>query len=277
MKGDINQRKPRRTGSPDTVNCSSGAKNKRPAEARTVTDHVLSQAKSAMKIVVSVFTLSLLLALLGPTPAEAAWPPRPASPVLVLPSHPKVLLLGDSYTKGIGASSKKKAYAYEIAEPLGWELTIDGKSGTGYMNTSSSGAATFAERMWQHPHSATDVPYDLVVIQGSSNDRKYTKAEVAGRINLTIRTSRRLWPTAQIMLMGPTNPWANVAEYAMVNTKLTEAAAANAIPFIDPIGEHWFVPGDGERYANVANGHPNDAGYQLMADRFVGDVKKLSR
>jgi lysophospholipase L1-like esterase len=232
-----------------------------------VSDHFLWQVKSTTKSVVSVLALSLLVALLGSRPASAA------SPVLVLPDHPKVLLLGDSYTKGIGATSKNNAYAYKIAEPLGWDLTIDGKSGTGYIDPSAAGADTFAERMWQHPHSATDVAYDLVVIQGSSNDRKYTKAEVAGRINLTIRTSRRLWPQAQIILMGPTNPWANVAEYAMVNDKLEAAAAVNGIPFIDPIGEQWFVPGDGERYANLENGHPNDAGQALMARRFVADVK----
>ena len=220
-----------------------------------------------MKSLVFIFALSLLLALLGTTPARAA------SPAFVLPDHPKVLLLGDSYTKGIGATSKKKAYAYRIAEPLGWELTVDGKSGTGYVDPSAEGADIFVERMWQQPHSATDVPFDLVVIQGSSNDRKYTKAEVAGSINMTIRTSRRLWPEAQIILMGPTNPWANVAEYSMVNAKLKAAAAANDIPFIDPIGEQWFRPGDGAAYANPINGHPNNAGHVVMADRFVQDVQ----
>ncbi|WP_170854050.1 SGNH/GDSL hydrolase family protein [Microlunatus flavus] len=194
----------------------------------------------------------------------------------MLPDRPKVLLLGDSYTKGIGASTRTKGYAYQVAEPLGWDLTVDGKSGTGYIDPSADGADTFAERMWNHPHGAADVPYDLVVIQGGSNDRKYTQAEVAGRINLTIRTSRRLWPQAQIILMGPINPWANVAEYAMVNDKLTTAAAANGILSIDPIGEQWFVPGDGQQYANLENGHPNDAGHELMARRFVADVKKFS-
>ena len=238
-----------------------------------MSDHLLPQLKrtSTSTNAVPVLALSLLLALLGAAPARAAAPPP-----LVLPDHPKVLLLGDSYTKGIGASSKDKAYAYTIAEPLGWDLTVDGKSGTGYVDPSAAGADTYAERMWLHPHSATDIPYDLVVIQGSSNDRKYTEAEVAGRIGLTIRTSRRLWPQAQILLMGPTNPYANVAEYATVDAELTKAAAANGIPFIDPIGEQWFVPGDGERYANAKNGHPNDAGYRLMSRRFVADVRKFS-
>ncbi|GAA3552560.1 hypothetical protein GCM10022197_04510 [Microlunatus spumicola] len=235
-----------------------------------MSDHLLARTKSTSKNVAHVLALGLLLALLGPTPARAA------SPALVLPQHPKVLLLGDSYTKGIGATSRSKGYANLIAEPLGWELTIDGKSGTGYMDPSGDGADTYAERMWQRAHSLDDAPYDLVVIQGSSNDRKYTKAEVAGRINLTIRTSRRFWPQAQIILMGPTNPWANVAEYAMVDEKLKAAAAANGIPFIDPMGEQWFVPGDGVRYANPENGHPNDAGHELMARWFVADVKKLS-
>ena len=234
-----------------------------------MSDHPLSPVKSTLERVVPVLALSLLLALLGAPPASAA------PPALVLPDHPKVLLLGDSYTKGIGASTKDKAYAYSIAEPLGWDLTVDGKSGTGYIDPSAAGADTYAERMWLHPHGATDVPYDLVVIQGSSNDRKYTEAEVADRISLTIRTSRRLWPQAQILLMGPTNPYANVAEYAVVNAELTKAAVANGVPLIDPIGEQWFVPGDGARYANPKNGHPNDAGYRLMTRRFVADVRKF--
>ena len=52
-------------------------------------------------------------------------------------------------------------------------------------------------------------------------------------------------------------------------------AAAQHLPFVDPLGESWFVDGDGSRYANPVNGHPSNAGYRVIADRFEADVRVL--
>jgi hypothetical protein len=61
-----------------------------------------------------------------------------------------------------------------------------------------------------------------------------------------------------------------------VNAEVKATAAAWAVPFIDPLAERWFVPGDGKWAANPVNGHPSNAGYQLIADRFVAGVRALS-
>ncbi len=194
-------------------------------------------------------------------------------PLLNLPLQPRVLLVGDSYTEGIGAVPLANGFANKIAEPLGWTLTQDGKGGSGYVNPSSYGAGTFASRLPGHPADG----YELVVIQGSSNDVKYDSAQLDAGIRTTLDVVRARYPHAQVLMVGPTSPYGNPsADLVRVNAEVKAAAAADGDLFIDPIADRWFVPGDGSWAANPANGHPSNAGHQLIADRFVQDVQALS-
>ena len=45
-------------------------------------------------------------------------------------------------------------------------------------------------------------------------------------------------------------------------------AGEKGIRFFTPPGEQWFEPGDAGAYANVIDGHPNNSGHQVLADRF---------
>ena len=191
--------------------------------------------------------------------------------LLDLPANPRVLLLGDSYTKGIGAAPETMGFAYRIAAPLGWQLTHDGKGGSGYANPSNHNDGVYADRLWQFPVNG----YDLVVLQGSSNDRD--RLDLATRINITIRTVQKREPHARIVMLGPTNPYGNPgADMLLVNAKLKAGAAAYGIPFMDALAEHWFVPGDSVEFGNPVNGHPNNAGYARITWFFVRDIKALS-
>lgn len=220
---------------------------------------------------VLVAGLLAMCALLPVGAAAHAAEPAPPAP-LNLPAQPRVLLIGDSYTQGVGAVPESEGYAYKIAEPLGWTLTIDGFGGSGYANPTTYGAGIFASRLWKHPADA----YDLVVLQGSSNDAKYTDSVLAGDINMTLRTVQRRYPHAKVLMMGVTNPYGSPSpDLQRIDGKLKSYAAMYGVPFIDPLAEQWFVPGGGKIYANPTNYHPSNAGHQLMADRFVTDVKAM--
>ena len=44
----------------------------------------------------------------------------PTAGAAALPTRPRVLLMGDSYTEGWGADPENLGFAYQIAKPLGW-------------------------------------------------------------------------------------------------------------------------------------------------------------
>jgi lysophospholipase L1-like esterase len=199
--------------------------------------------------------------------------PAHAAARLALPAHPRVLLVGDSYTYGGGAVPLSEGYAYKVAAPLGWDLTRDGAWGTGYVNPGTQGLGRFGDRLWKHPADA----YSLVVIQGSSNDERYDSGTVKGGVNMTVRTVQRRYPHAQLLLVGLTTPYGSPsADRVRVNSVVRGYAAEKGVLFVDPLAERWFVPGDGSWAANPDNGHPSNAGHRRIADRFVQDVRGLT-
>ena len=208
-----------------------------------------------------------------PVPVETPAPRVHVPGRLNLPDHPAVLLIGDSYTEGVGAVPLANGYAYKVAEPLGWTLTRDGRGGSGYVNPTGYGAGVFGDRLPTFPADA----YDLVVLQGSSNDMKYPSAEIATNVAAALRTVHDRFPHAEVLLVGPTNPYGSpLPDLVRVNELVRAAAVERGIAFVDPITEEWFVPGDGRWAANPANAHPSNAGYQRIADRLVADVRSLS-
>jgi GDSL-like lipase/acylhydrolase family protein len=196
-----------------------------------------------------------------------------------LPVIPNVLLLGDSYTEGVGASVKTNGYAYKVGAPLNWKMTIDGKGGSGYCNPTTYGAGNYSTRLGKK----TGV-FDLVVLQGTSNDEKsvngvpvYDNATLSAAIQTTLDLVRTRFPLAQILMMGPANPYGSAsADRLRVNDVLVQAATTNAVPYLNPIAEKWFLSGDGSSFADSTSGHPNNVGHLHIRSLFVRDVQALT-
>jgi lysophospholipase L1-like esterase len=217
----------------------------------------------------------------GPaTPAAAPEPtcvmpdPRPAlvPGSLTLPARPKVLVLGDSYTEGGGAEPATKGYAYLLAKPLGWRVTVNGVAGSGYVNPGAHGNNRYLQRL----PALKGRTYDLVVVQGGSNDRDVAYPALRDAVTQTIDGVPATFPGAAVVILGPSNPYGKSDPTRLLaQCTLAEYAGAQHLAFLDPIGESWFVPGDGKWAANPANAHPSNAGHQQIAKRFVADVDVL--
>lgn len=198
---------------------------------------------------------------------------------LGLPANPKVLMFGDSYTEGVGAVPTTKGYAYLVGAPLGWTVTVDGKGGSGYCNPTTYGAGNYATRLAKVAVAA----YDLIVIQGGTNDDKtvngvpvYDSPTIKAAIQKAIDTVRARFPNAKILLFGPSNPYGSATvDRLRVNDLLVAAASANALPYVNPIAEKWFLPGDGASFANPDNSHPSNAGHAHLRSLFVRDAQVL--
>lgn len=201
-----------------------------------------------------------------------------------LPAHaatrPRVLIVGDSYTEGVGDEPTHAGYVTDLARTHpAWTITRDGRGGSGYRNPTTYQAGTFATRINRRYYAHPQVGYDLIVLQGSSNDQKYTSTQLAGAVNMTLRTVERRYPHARTVMVGPTNPYGKPGpDLWRVNAKLHQYATIHTVPYIDPLSEWWFVPGDGARYATPTgpgHGHPNRAGYAHYADRLTTALGRI--
>ena len=198
--------------------------------------------------------------------------PRPPAP-LALPAHPRVLLVGDSYSEGYGAEPETEGFAFRVAGPLGWSLTRDGIGSTGYLNRGPRNQGTYRERLLRHPAGA----FDLVVLQGGSNDEERSSAEIKEAVAETARVVHERYPQAQLLLMGPVSPYGSPPpERARVNLALVELSHDTSVLYLNTMAENWFLDGEDATMVNPANGHPDNAGYARIAERFVTDVRSLS-
>lgn len=253
-----------------------------PPMPRAATEARTRRGRLAALLVVLLAALAPVSACGGGSPAPAATPeptcampdPRPAlvPGSLKLPAHPSVLVLGDSYTEGGGAEPATKGYAYLVGKPLGWRVTVNGVAGSGYVNPGAHGNNRYLQRL----PALAGRSFDLVVVQGGSNDRDVAYPVLRDAVSQTIDAVRSTFPGAAVVLLGPSNPYGKTDPTRLLaQCTLAGYARAQHLTFLDPIAESWFVPGDGKRDANPADGHPSNAGHRQIADRFVADVRIL--
>jgi len=227
-------------------------------------------ARAALLLATSLGLLLLLLVQAGCSAGPQPTAPPATGPV----ARPRVLIFGDSYTAGHGATPETQGYAYRVGRPLGWDVTVDGVGGTGYLAVGTNGRnlGTYRTRLAAAPPG----PFDVVVLQGSSNDEREPIDALPGALASTVPAFRARYPGARIVMMGPVPTFGPpVATKLAVNDVLKSYAAADGISFIDPIAGSWFGPGEWRRLTNPADGHPNNAGYGRICDRFVIDATRL--
>ena len=108
----------------------------------------------------------------------------------------------------------------------------------------------------------------LVVFFGSRNDQGADPLALAGMTQDAFATARRIAPRADLLVIGPPWPTADVPPAVLqIRDILRITAGMAGATFVDPIAEQWFV---GRSDLIGADGvHPTDAGHAYMADRIA--------
>lgn len=202
----------------------------------------------------------------------ATQPPEPAP--LVLPERPRVLLMGDSYSEGWGADPQTNGFAYQVAEPLGWDLVRDGIGSTGFVDVGLKNQGSYPTRLARHQPANS---FDLVILQGGTNDEKLTTAEITAGVDTSVKVVRERFPRAQLLVMGPVAPYGSPSEdRAKLNLALVDYTHEHSILYINAIAGNWFQVGEWRELVDQEKGHPNNPGYVRVAQHFVEDVRALT-
>lgn len=206
----------------------------------------------------------------GATGASSTIAPAP----LMLPDRPTVLVFGDSWTYGSAASVPTLGYAYLLADLLGGETIVDGVRGSGYLKPGLDGP-TFGERI-----AALDpaLSPDLVIIQGSINDRAQGVAGYREAVTAAWDAMAATYPDATIVVLGPAPHELPVgAATARIDTDLSALAAARGWWYISPIAQDWITEQNYLDVIDVEVGrkHPSTEGHRYLAEKLAAALEEL--
>jgi lysophospholipase L1-like esterase len=185
-----------------------------------------------------------------------------------------VLIVGDSYTKGSGSYDARHGWAQDIVADMGWDATIDGVGGTGYVNTGPYGSTRFTYAPRLDSHRALDP--DLVLVQGSQNDWLVGTDRLRTAVESTLRRAQQQWPDAVVIAIGPSAPQPRAEGTTGITAAVAAGARAAGVTFIDPLDRQWFTASNSPGYAAPDEQHLNDAGYRYLAERVEGALRDLA-
>lgn len=206
----------------------------------------------------------------GQAGAPAAMAPAP----LTLPEDPTVLVFGDSWTYGSAANVPTLGYAYVLADLLHGETIVNGVRGSGYLKPGIDGP-TFGERITLLDPALAP---DLIVIQGSINDRAQGVAGYREAVTAAWDALAAKYPEAVIVVLGPAPHELPVGtETARIDTDLSELAAARGWWYISPIALDWITDQNYLAVIDVDLGrkHPSTEGHRYLAEKLVGALDEL--
>ena len=190
-----------------------------------------------------------------------------------------VAFLGDSYTAGIGDTTRDQTYAALTAQRLGWQVIVAGQAGTGLLAPGHDGNPF--GKLYEMQLAWRPAP-DLAVISGGHNDWPYPPSLEETTATQLVNRMRQRWPRTHLLMVGPM--WGSGeprTEALGIRDALKTAAKQENVPFIDPLAERWVTgsresgTGNAPRYILKDDTHPNAAGHRYFADRLTEDVRRL--
>lgn len=208
------------------------------------------------------------------TPPVAAAEDGISPAPLTLPEDPEVLVFGDSWTYGSVATVPTDGYAYRLADLIAGETVVRGVRGSGYQKPGLDGP-DFLTRVgaledWIDP--------DLIILQGSINDRKSDAAAYPAAVNAVWDAMAARFPDAPIVILGPAPHELPVgASTARIDRDLAGLAAARGWWYISPVQEQWITDANYLQLIDVGAGrkHPSDAGHEYLAEKVAGALDQL--
>ena len=229
--------------------------------------HLWTAAGAALVVVGAV--VALVVSGSPPEEPEAAAPcwavleaQRDLGPGPVTSGSPTVVVLGDSFSLGIGVAGPEVAWPAALGERLGAEVVVDGVGGTGFTTRGfcPQSPVLYGERVDADPPDA-----EVVVVQGSVNDATGGRPEDVGAAAEDVLEDLEDVPTV-VVVGPPVIPAAETADIRVIDAALREAAADAGrvyVPLLDA-----GIPISPDRV------HPTLEGHQRIAELVADEIRE---
>jgi lysophospholipase L1-like esterase len=178
---------------------------------------------------------------------------------------PTVVIVGASFTAGVGPGRPDRSWAALLARRLGWNAVVYGDPGAGYVRPGVHRRGPVAREISEVGLSKLNPA--LVIVQAGHNDMGIPAALEAQRVKQVIAQIRTAAPDAGIGLITVfVGRLHRPAAYQTDRTIVAAAKAADpAVIIMDPLAGKW-------KFARVRDGlHPSAAGSQWIAGE-VGQI-----
>ncbi len=213
--------------------------------------------------------------------------------------HRKVAVMGDSITEGVGTSGPDALYHAILAKKHGWDLYVDGISGTRITPQRTPSATPSFDKDFLS--RIKDIPTDaeIVVFFGGTNDFGHgdapfgqwgdtTPETFCGACRCLMQGLIEHNPHAVYVIMTPLHRCTEemflteqkvkegnvLSDYVDIIRRTAEYMALPVLDLFKMSGLQPRIPVVQETY--VPDGlHPNDAGQQVIADRLEGFLLSL--
>ncbi|MEG9247441.1 SGNH/GDSL hydrolase family protein [Arthrobacter sp. Soc17.1.1.1] len=200
-----------------------------------------------------------------------------------LPAGSQALFIGDSWAEGVGASDKADGnWAALTADYFGWERTIDGIGGTGFVRGGGSQEGAIGNDNNQYINRLNfwiedpDMTPDLVVIEGGLNDDKAEPADLRAAVKDVATRAKEAWPDTSVLVMGPAAPQPLGAMLQRMAEPIRSGALDAGAFTIQPVLRGWFTEENSAQFLVPGDGaHVNDAGHQYTSQRLIAAIQEL--
>lgn len=178
--------------------------------------------------------------------------------------RPLMVVIGASFSVGVGAGSSRLAWPEDMARLLRWRLIVSADPGAGYINRGTAHLGPFSRLLSRidlarlHPR--------LVIIQGGHDDIGWPPAEERARVRALVRRIESEAPAAQIAVVSvfSAKRHPRPRAWAIDRAVVTGAEAADpSVLVFNPLRSEW-------RYPRLPGHlHPTRTGYRWLAHRIV--------
>ncbi len=189
---------------------------------------------------------------------------------------PRLLVIGDDFAAGEGASTPANGFARVLADELDAPYTIDALPDSGFVARGPEAGVdgSFPARVQRLVERDGPEP-DLVVVEGGHEDYAASPRELRAAVELTAERLTEAYPDAQVLIMGTTRAFPENQVLEPLHRALRAGAEAAGVPFIDPVAEQWVRADNTAAVISPDLFHPNDAGHALWASRLLAAVRAL--
>jgi lysophospholipase L1-like esterase len=177
--------------------------------------------------------------------------------------RPLLLVVGASFTEGVGASRPAQGWPHLLAQKLGFDCVVRGVPGAGYVRAGRGGAGPVAKEL-----AGLDVARlnpAVVIVQAGHNDIGEPLGLVGQQVGQVVDSVQQQAPNSKIALITVFRGKRSVAQAEPTDqTIVNSARAADAdVAILDPMAQRWAFPVVSDHL------HPTQAGHSWIADRVM--------